>query len=101
LESKLLHSGKNPLVIATWNVKNATEKAWEILHNGGRALDAVEKGCNVEEEDSENMSVGYGGFADRDGKVTLDACIIDENGNYGSVVFLQNIINAISVARKV
>lgn len=90
-----------PLVIATWNVKNATAKAWDILMNGGSALDAVEKGCNVEEEDPANSSVGYGGFPDRDGNVSLDACVMDGKGNYGSVVFLQNIVNAISVARKV
>src|SRR5690606_32976414 len=59
-------SGNYPLVIATWNVKNATSKAWEILQKGGSALDAVEKGCNVEEEDPENSSVGYGGLPDRD-----------------------------------
>src|SRR5690554_6576645 len=46
------------------------------------------------------MAVGYGGLPDRDGNVSLDACIMDEKGNYGSVVFLQNIVNAISVARK-
>lgn len=90
-----------PLVIATWNVPNAVSKAWQTLQSGKSALDAIEKGCNVEEEDPNNSSVGYGGLPDRDGRVTLDACIMDEKGNYGSVVFLQNIVNAISVARKV
>lgn len=90
-----------PLVIATWHVPNATKKAWETLENGGSALDAVEKGCNAEEEDLANNSVGYGGRPDRDGHVTLDACIMDAKGNYGSVVFMQNIVQAISVARKV
>lgn len=47
-----------PLVIATWNVPNATSKAWETLKNGGSALDAVEKGCMVEEADVNNTSVG-------------------------------------------
>lgn len=101
--SVIKHSSefKGPLVIATWNVPNATAKAWEVLEKGGSALDAVEKGCNVEEEDPKNSSVGYGGLPDREGIVTLDACIMDHNGNYGSVVFLQNIVHAISVARKV
>src|SRR5690606_12805178 len=54
-----------------------------------------------EEEDLANNSVGYGGRPDRDGHVTLDACIMDAKGNYGSVVFMQNIVHAISVARKV
>lgn len=106
-EVPLIHSNTTlnpdnyPLVIATWDVKNATAKAWETLQKGGSAMDAVEKGCNVEEEDPANSSVGYGGLPDREGKVTLDACIMDDKGNYGSVVFLQNIVNAISVARQV
>ena len=34
-----------PMVIATWDVKNATKRAWEILSSGGNSLDAVEQGC--------------------------------------------------------
>lgn len=90
-----------PLVIATWHVKNATEKAWEILENGGNSLDAVEQGCMVEEADEKGQSVGKGGLPDRDGNVTLDACIMDKNGNCGAVVYLQDIKHAVSVARKV
>src|SRR5690606_35584776 len=90
-----------PLVIATWNVKRAVSTAWDVLQKGGSASDAVVKGCNVEEEDPANSSVGYGGLPDRDGNVTLDACVMDEKGNYGSVVFMENIVNAISFARKV
>jgi len=90
-----------PLVIATWNVKEATSKAWEILEQGGSALDAVEQGCRVEEANAEGQSVGIGGLPDRDGNVTLDASIMDSNGNYGAVVYLQHIKHPISVARKV
>jgi len=90
-----------PLVIATWNVKNATAKAWEVIQNGGSALDAVEQGCMVEEADETGQSVGKGGLPDRDGHVTLDACIMDKQGNCGSVVFLENVVHAVSVARKV
>ena len=90
-----------PLVIATWHVKNATAKAMEVLQSGGTSLDAVEQGCMVEEADIKNSSVGKGGLPDRDGNVTLDACIMDKHGNCGSVVYLQNITHAVSVARKV
>ncbi|NND52014.1 MAG: N(4)-(beta-N-acetylglucosaminyl)-L-asparaginase [Flavobacteriaceae bacterium] len=90
-----------PLVIATWDVKNATAKAWEVLQAGGTALDAVEKGCMVEEANAEGQSVGKGGLPDRDGNVTLDACIMNKEGNCGSVVYLQNVTHAISVARMV
>jgi N4-(beta-N-acetylglucosaminyl)-L-asparaginase len=91
-----------PLVIATWgpNVK-ATAAAWEVLSKGGRALDAVEAGACVPEADPMDTSVGYGGYPDRDGHVTLDACIMDEFGMAGSVSFIQNIMHPISVARRV
>ena len=36
-----------PVVIATWDVKNATQKAWEILLKNGDSLDAVEQGCKI------------------------------------------------------
>jgi len=90
-----------PLVIATWNVKNAVTKAWEVLEAGGSALDAVEQGCRVEEADAKGQSVGKGGLPDRDGHVTLDASIMDQHGNCGSVVYLEHIVHAVSVARKV
>ncbi len=90
-----------PFVIATWNVPNATDAAYEVLRNGGSALDAVEQGCRVEEANAEGQSVGIGGLPDRDGNVTLDACIMNPQGDYGAVVYLQNIKHPISVARKV
>lgn len=90
-----------PLVIATWNVPNATNAAWEVLQKGGASLDAIEQGCRIEEADENNQSVGKGGRPDRDGNVTLDACIMDKNGNYGAVVCMQNIKHPISVAKKV
>lgn len=93
--------GRFPLVIATWHVKDATAKAWEIIHTGGSALDAVEQGCRIEEANEKGQSVGKGGLPDRDGNVTLDACIMNHEGNCGAVVYLKNIVHAVSVARKV
>ena len=91
-----------PIVLSTWNFGlKANEEAWTILGKGGRALDAVEKGVRLVENDPEERSVGYGGRPDRDGRVTLDACIMDENYNIGSVACLENIKNPISVARAV
>ena len=93
---------RKPLVVSTWNHGiDANEAAWKILDAGGRALDAVEKGVMVVEADPTIQSVGYGGLPDRDGHVTLDACIMDETGNAGSVCFLQNIKHPIGVARRV
>lgn len=90
-----------PITIATWNVPNSTEAAWKVLELDGTSLDAVEAGVKMEEADVNNQSVGKGGRPDRDGNVTLDACIMDSNGNCGAVVYMQNITHAISVARKV
>lgn len=94
--------GGLPIVISTWNHGIAANKvAMDIIKNGGNALDAVEAGVRVTESDPEMMSVGYGGLPDRDGHVTLDACIMDHTGNCGAVSYLQHIKNPISVARKV
>lgn len=90
-----------PTVISTWNNLPANKKAWKVIKKGGSALDAVEQGVRVAEADPDDMSVGYGGRPDRDGKVTLDACIMDQEGNCGSVCFLQDIKHPISVARLV
>lgn len=91
-----------PVVISTWDFGvEANKVAWEILSKGGKSLDAVEKGVRLVEDDPNERSVGLGGRPDRDGKVTLDACIMDENANIGSVACLEFIKNPISVARAV
>lgn len=91
-----------PLVITTWDFGiKANMPAWEALASGKRAVDAVEQGIRVIESDPDNMSVGIGGLPDRDGHVTLDACIMDESGKAGSVTFLEEIEHPISVARLV
>ena len=100
-KNSLKNKATLPLVIATWHVKNATAKAMEILQSGGTALDAVEQGCMVEESDVKNHFVGKGGLPDREGNVTLDACIMNKDGDCGSVVYLKNITHAVSIARKV
>lgn len=93
---------KKPVVISTWNHGlAANEKAWSILTNNGPAIDAVEQGVMISEADPEVSSVGYGGLPDRDGNVTLDACIMDDQGECGAVAFLKNIKHPISVARLV
>jgi N4-(beta-N-acetylglucosaminyl)-L-asparaginase len=93
---------RKPIVISTWKFGiRANEAAWEILKNKGRALDAVEAGVMVPEADPSERSVGYGGRPDRDGRVTLDACIMDESANIGSVAALEFIKHPVSVARAV
>lgn len=90
-----------PVVISTWDTGLAANKgAWEILGKGGRALDAVEAGVRVTENEI-NCCVGLGANPDRDGFVTLDASIMDDKFNCGSVAFLERIKHPISVARRV
>ncbi len=92
---------RKPIVISTWDAGIAANKAaWQILRKGGRALDAVEQGVMVTEA-SQNCCVGLGANPDRDGFVTLDACIMDEHFNCGSVAFLERIQHPISIARRV
>ena len=99
---KNLWAAKKPLVISTWDAGiNANKAAWEILKNNGRALDAVEAGVMVTESETNNCCVGLNAYPDRDGFVTLDASIMDDKGNAGSVAFLERIKHPISVARKV
>jgi N4-(beta-N-acetylglucosaminyl)-L-asparaginase len=90
-----------PIVISTWDAGlEANKAAWAVLSAKGRALDAVEKGVMVTEA-SQNCCVGLGANPDRDGYVTLDACIMDENYNCGSVAFLERIKHPVCVARRV
>lgn len=91
-----------PIVLSTWSYGvSANAEAWKILSSGGRALDAAEKGVMNTEANLTNRSVGLGGLPDRDGHVTLDACIMDENANCGSVAFLEGIMHPVSVARSI
>jgi len=93
---------KGPIVLSTWNHGlAANEGAWAVLEKGGSALDAVEKGVMVTEADLTNRSVGVGGRPDRDGNVTLDACIMSGDARCGSVAFLEGIAHPINVARAV
>ena len=90
-----------PIVISTWDAGiDANAAAWKVLRKGGRALDAVEQGVMVTES-SQNCCVGLGANPDRDGFVTLDSCIMDEQANCGSVAFLERIKHPVSVARRV
>ncbi|MFT6167088.1 MAG: isoaspartyl peptidase/L-asparaginase-like protein (Ntn-hydrolase superfamily) [Vicingaceae bacterium] len=93
---------KKPVVVSTWiHGMEANKAAWALLKAKKSALDAVEQGVRVTESDVTNKSVGIGGNPDRDGNVTLDACIMNHESECGAVAYLQNIENPISVARKV
>lgn len=90
-----------PMVLSTWNVKAANDAAWQTIIKGGSALDAVVNGVAVEEADPKGQSVGIGGLPDREGQVTLDAAVMDHEGNAGSVVYVQGYKHVAALARKV
>lgn len=90
-----------PIVVSTWRNPDANTAAWNVVRNSGRALDAVEQGARVPEANPKDTSVGYGGLPDREGFVTLDASIMDENGNCGAVAFVQGFKHPVSIARLV
>ncbi|MCL1036807.1 N(4)-(beta-N-acetylglucosaminyl)-L-asparaginase [Shewanella submarina] len=91
-----------PVVVSTWDHGlAANQAAWELLNQGGYSLDAVEAGVRVSEADPGVRTVGLGGYPDASGEVTLDACIMNEKMDCGSVAFLQEIKHPISVARAV
>ena len=101
-DSKIKKVTNSPIILSTWNHGiPANKAAMDVLNDNGTALDAVEAGVRVTEADPSSQSVGLGGRPDQDGHVTLDACIMNSDGNAGSVAFLRDIKHPISVARKV
>jgi N4-(beta-N-acetylglucosaminyl)-L-asparaginase len=90
-----------PVVISTWdNGLHANAAAWTILSKGGNALDAVEAAGRAS-EDEPSCCIGLAAYPDRDGKVTLDSCVMDGKGNCGAVSFIDRIKHPVSLARKV
>lgn len=94
---------QKPIVLSTWYNQSLTANvaAWEILGNKGSALDAVEKGVQVSENDINNCCVGLGANPDREGRVTLDASIMNHKHEIGSVAAMERIKSPIHTARLV
>jgi N4-(beta-N-acetylglucosaminyl)-L-asparaginase len=89
-------------IISTWSHgQEANRAGWKRLESGGTSLEAVEEGARQTESDIKNRSVGIGGMPDREGHVTLDACIMDWESNCGSVGYLEGIAHPISVAKHI
>ncbi|MBX3265791.1 MAG: N(4)-(beta-N-acetylglucosaminyl)-L-asparaginase [Acidobacteria bacterium] len=103
-QTAALRSGmkvKLPVVVSTWDSGiRANAAAWPVLARKGSALDAVEAAGRAAELE-QSCCVGLGANPDRDGTVTLDACIMNGNGDCGSVAYLERIKHPVSVARKV
>ena len=89
-----------PFIISTWPHILDNQIALKAVQEGN-LLDGIEKGINNVENNPLDQSVGIGGRPDRSGTVTLDACIMDKDHRAGSVCYLKDIKNPISVARLV
>ncbi|MBX9575584.1 MAG: N(4)-(beta-N-acetylglucosaminyl)-L-asparaginase [Caulobacteraceae bacterium] len=90
------------VMVSTWDFgRQANAAGIGRRRAGGSALDMVEAGGRVVEAEGGNGSVGFGGMPDRDGRVTLDACVMDWEGGIGAVAALEDVVHAVSVARAV
>ena len=90
------------VLVSTWDFGAAANAAGMAARaRGGSGLDMVEAAARVAEADVSNSSVGLGGLPDREGRVTLDAVIMDDRGGLGAVCALEDIVHAVSVARRV
>jgi len=91
-----------PFIIGTRNARDMLHLGVEILRNGGSAMDAVEAAVNAVEENPLDRGVGLGGTPNLLGVTQLDASIMDGRTlRTGAVAGLENVVHAISVARKV
>jgi len=82
-------------------VRNARAAGWKVLSRGGTSLDAVEEAVVVMEDD-ETFDAGRGSFLNRDGKVQLDALLMDGGTlRAGGVGCVEHLRNPIRAARKI
>jgi beta-aspartyl-peptidase (threonine type) len=82
-------------------VRNALAAGWRVLERGGTALDAVEEAVVVMEDD-ETFDAGRGSFLNRDGRVQMDALIMDgATLRAGGVGCVERVRNPVRAARKI
>jgi len=83
------------------SLREATLAGWEILKNGGTALDAVEAAVRIL-EDFPLFDAGIGSYLNQNGEVEMDALFIDAaTRNYGAVAAVKQVRYPISLARKI
>jgi N4-(beta-N-acetylglucosaminyl)-L-asparaginase len=91
-----------PVAISSRNGLVAAEKAMAIVLEGGDSLDAAVTGVNIQENDPEDTSVGYGGLPNEKGIVELDASVMyGPSHRAGAVAALRNIRFPSKVAKLV
>jgi beta-aspartyl-peptidase (threonine type) len=82
-------------------VRHALAAGWRVLERGGSSVDAVEEAVVIMEDD-ETFDAGRGSFLNRDGKVQLDALIMDgATLRAGGVGCVERLRNPVRAARKI
>jgi len=100
VSSALQAQAPGNVVIASANGLKACARAMEHIRAGGDTLDAVIAGVNINEEDPEDTSVGYGGLPNEEGVVELDASVMHgPTRRAGAVASLRNIKTPSKVAK--
>ncbi|MAT80427.1 MAG: hypothetical protein CMJ29_02790 [Phycisphaerae bacterium] len=93
---------RGPFLLSTWSFgERANAAAWPGLARGGSALDAVEEVCVFCEDDPDIDSVGFGGLPDRDGRMSLDGCVMLSPEKSGSVCAIRRHRHPVTIARLV
>lgn len=100
-KNQTITSSATSFALATWDVKSATRLAGEALELGTDSLNAAVQGAAIEEANTLNTTVGKGGAPDREGTVSLDACVMDSKGNCGAVLAVENITHVAALAKDV
>ena len=101
-QSARAQGGAKTIAIASANGARACARAVELLKSGADTLDAAIAGVNINEDDPEDNTVGYGGLPNEEGVVELDACVMHgPSRRCGSVASIRNIKNPSKVAKLV
>jgi beta-aspartyl-peptidase (threonine type) len=102
----LVHGGawdipSDEITAHTRGVSRAARVGYDLLHQGAAALDAVEAAVTVLEDD-ETFDAGRGSFLTADGRVQLDALMMDgATLRAGAVACVERLKNPIQAARLV
>jgi L-asparaginase/beta-aspartyl-peptidase (threonine type) len=96
----IVHLGAGAKSIDSDCAERAGKAGFELLNNGGEAMDAVERAITVM-EDEDGHNAGTGAKIRLDGSIQLDAALMDSRGRMGAVACIMNVTNPIQVARKV
>ncbi len=91
-----------PVVIASGNGLECVKRAFALIEEGADPAHAIVKGVEINENDPDDMTVGYGGLPNEDGVVSLDASVMHgPTHRAGAVAALEGIKNPAAVALEV